>query len=217
MGLLCSETCNFPSYTPDFLYPKPLTISRMQKQKLVEKETLEANKECSNSVWVKTSDNCYVSETGLLYPADRFILANCGPIGFLQTNYTGDNDIASTARIGKAGKSSKAIARSTVPLPEPLQETETNGNFLINLTVGSDFADCRSCANITCGIQERFYFNQTVLAQCYQQTTSTNPNETYWYETTDFCFMKTVDFWQSLDDGMIILSLCPKCLSQNWT
>lgn len=27
-----------------------------------------------------------------------------------------------------------------------------------------------------------------------------NPNETYWYFTTDFCYVREVDFWESLFD-----------------
>jgi hypothetical protein len=134
---------------------------------------------------------------------NRFTLANCGVIGFVQANYTGDYDVGSHARIGKA---SRVIQRSAepepidIPIPEPIEETEISANYLINLTVGNDFADCRTCANITCDLQQRYHFNHTVLAQCYQETTSANPNETYWYETTDFCFVETVDFWESLDD-----------------
>jgi len=37
--------------------------------------------------------------------------------------------------------------------------------------------------------------------QCYAETNSTDPNEVYWYETTDFYYVREVDFWQSLDDG----------------
>jgi hypothetical protein len=154
---------------------------------------------------VKTTDNCYVSETGFANPANRFILANCGAIGFLQVNYTGEYDVGEAA--ARIGKPSKAIPRSAeaapddIPLPEPLEETEIGSHFLINVTVGNDFAACRTCANVTCDLQQVYRFNQSVFAQCYEETTSSNPNETYWYETTDFCFAKVVDFWQSLDDG----------------
>lgn len=171
----------------------------------------ELTEECSNSTWVKSTDNCYVSETGLAFPANRFLLANCGVIGFLQANYTGDNDGGSVARIGKASKVVPRSANSDpadIPLPKPLQETAISSNFLINLTVGNDFADCRTCANVTCDLQQVYRFNHTVLAQCYEETMSSNPNETYWYETTDFCFVKTVDFWQSLDDGKLVLFSC---------
>jgi hypothetical protein len=163
---------------------------------------------------VKTTDNCYVSETGLAYPANRFALANCGAIGFLQANYTGDHGAAGhAARIGKAAK---AIPRSVdsepidIPPAEPVEETDIGASYLISLTVGNDFADCRSCASVTCDIEEVYRFNQTVLAQCYKETTSANPNETYWYETTDFCFVKTLDFWQSFDDGKLLVHLSLK-------
>lgn len=36
--------------------------------------------------------------------------------------------------------------------------------------------------------------------QCYVDTGATNPNETYWYETIDFCYVREVDFWESLFD-----------------
>ncbi|KAA8574830.1 hypothetical protein EYC84_004075 [Monilinia fructicola] len=35
----------------------------------------------------------------------------------------------------------------------------------------------------------------------YENTfTNPNPNETYWYLTTDFCYVREVDFWESLFD-----------------
>jgi hypothetical protein len=53
-------------------------------------------------VWLKTTNNCYISETCLADPINRFTLANCGMIGFLQANYTGDYDVGNTAKIRKA-------------------------------------------------------------------------------------------------------------------
>jgi len=71
-------------------------------------------------VWVKTTNNRDISETGLADPINRFILANCGVIGFLQANYTGDYDIGNTAKIRKAFKGIQRSAESElggIPLP----------------------------------------------------------------------------------------------------
>lgn len=132
----------------------------------------------------------------------------CGAIGFLQLNYTlsttdSETDTEAVARIGKVSKVAK---RSPIPepvplaLPKPIQETASSANYLINLTVGEDYAYCHTCANSTCGVQQKYGFNETVLMQCYKETDSTNANETAWYETTDFCWVREVDFWESLYD-----------------
>jgi len=156
-----------------------------------------------DNIWLKTTDNCYVSETGLEDNAKSLNIDNCGPVGFIQTNYTGAYSVG-TARIGKkAPKMSKRSANpepAPIPLPEPIQETTIGSNYLINLTVGEDYAYCHTCANTTCDVQQRYAFNHSVLMQCYVQTNSTDPNDVDWYETTDFCYVREVDFWESLDD-----------------
>jgi hypothetical protein len=47
--------------------------------------------------------------------------------------------------------------------------------------------------------------------QCYVDTGATNPNETYWYETVDFCYVREVDFWESLFDR----EYCPEVKGEN--
>jgi hypothetical protein len=138
-----------------------LTKFLMREHIYLHESRNQTDKRCSNSTWLKTADHCYVSETGLAYPANRFTLANCGAIGFLQANYTGDYDSGTTARIGKASKVTQRSADSEpvdIPLPEPIEETGIGANYLINLTVGNDHVDCRSCANVTCDIQEIYHF-----------------------------------------------------------
>ena len=158
--------------------------------------------------WLKTTDNCFVSETGLNDLASDLSVENCGAIGFLQVNYTlstSDNE-TETGAVARIGKVSKVAKRSPNPepapiaLPEPMKETAFSANYLINLTVGEDYAYCYTCANSTCDVQQKYGFNHTVLMQCYKETNSTNPNETAWYETTDFCWVREVDFWESLYD-----------------
>jgi hypothetical protein len=47
----------------------------------------------SNRTWLNTTDNYYVSETGLADPINRFTLDNRVAIGLLQAKSTGDYDL----------------------------------------------------------------------------------------------------------------------------
>lgn len=64
--------------------------------------------------------------------------------------------------------------------------------YLINVTVGEEYAYCRSCAKDSCKTEKTYEFNDEVWLQCL-----TNSNGTWWSETTDFCYMKNSDFWES--------------------
>lgn len=144
--------------------------------------------------WLKTTDNCYVAEVGLHQPADKDVLDNCGPIGFIQANWTGDAKVAS-----------RSLKPITLPSPEtpPNVGTDLNSHYLVNITVGEDYAFCHSCPNSTCDIVGKYAWKHEVWVQCYvDNLDATNANETYWYETTDFCYVHEGDFEQSLFDRM---------------
>ncbi|KAE8451362.1 hypothetical protein EG329_003991 [Mollisiaceae sp. DMI_Dod_QoI] len=146
-----------------------------------------------DTTFLKTTDNCYVAEVGLQDLANKDILDNCGPVGFLQPNDT----------VLKRGKSSRSLEPITLPTlakdPEPV--TDINSQYLLNITVGEDYAYCYSCANSTCDIVTRYPWAHEVWVQCYvDNEAASNPNETWWYETTDFCYVHEGDFEQSLFD-----------------
>lgn len=130
--------------------------------------------------WLKTTNNCYVAQKNLYSKPDITYLDNCGPIPLLEKekhdNENGTSDV---------NKRDAAPA----PIPEPA----TLGTmYLINVTVGEEYAYCRTCPKESCKAKLRYKFNQEVWLQCI-----TDQNGTFWSETTDFCYVKSSDFWQS--------------------
>ena len=89
-----------------------------------------------------------------------------------------------------------------VPLPAPLAEasSELHKRYLINITVGEDYAYCHEKPVGTSKVLTKYEFATGVWMQCYQSTDSTHPYETAWYKTTDFCYVREVDFFESLYD-----------------
>lgn len=157
-------------------------------------ETILSCRLTKSRTWLKTSDNCYVAEVGLYQPGNKDILDNCGPIGFIQANWTGSKR--------EASPSPEPITLPSSETP-PQIGTDLKSHYLVNITVGEDYAFCHSCANSTCDIVGRYPYGHEVWVQCYvENVASTNPNETYWYETTDFCYVHEGDFEQSLFDRM---------------
>jgi hypothetical protein len=127
--------------------------------------------------------------------ANKATLDNCGPIPFLQINQTGTVD----------PDNKRSAMPEPVPEPEPEPAAEAEGNlldkrYLVNFTVGEDYAVCHSCPQSSCSTIKKYPWDTSVWLQCYEMTTSTNPNETYWLYTTDFCWVREVDFWESLFD-----------------
>ncbi|KAF2801055.1 hypothetical protein K505DRAFT_403638 [Melanomma pulvis-pyrius CBS 109.77] len=135
--------------------------------------------------WMKTTNNCYVAQKGLYSKPDITYLDNCGPIPFLEllyhTNDTGTDDPDTTTPVTPISK------RDALPVP-----VDQGVNYLINVTVGEDYANCRTCPKETCKLEKRYPFNTEVWLQCLVET-----NGTWWSETTDFCYVKNSDFWES--------------------
>lgn len=148
-----------------------------------------------DSTWLKTKDNCYVAEIGLEAKADRSKIDYCGPVGFLQLNYTGPAKREADAEPAPVPVTDAKPA----PVPEPIHEN-IQKRYLINITVGEDYAKCHTSPNSTSSVVKKYPFDHKVWMQCYVDTGATNPNETYWYETIDFCYVREVDFWESLFD-----------------
>ncbi|KAH7384639.1 hypothetical protein BKA66DRAFT_416872 [Pyrenochaeta sp. MPI-SDFR-AT-0127] len=134
--------------------------------------------------WLKTTNNCYVAQKNLYSKPDLTYLENCGPIPLLEIekhhNENGTSDV---------NKRSADPAPAPVPVPEP---ASLGLMYLINVTVGEEYAYCRSCAKDSCKTEKTYEFNDEVWLQCL-----TNSNGTWWSETTDFCYMKNSDFWES--------------------
>ena len=84
----------------------------------------------------------------------------------------------------------------------PLAEAsaELHKRYLINITVGEDYAFCHQKPVGTSKVVKKYEFGTGVWMQCYESTDSTIANESYWYKTTDFCYVREVDFFESLFD-----------------
>lgn len=130
-----------------------------------------------NRYWMKTTNNCYVAQKNLYSKPDITHLDNCGPIPPLE--YEKHNNENGTSEVNK---------REAAPASKPM-----NAMYLVNVTVGEEYAYCRSCPAEKCKSEKRYEFNQEVWLQCL---TRKDPNEA-WGETTDFCYMKTSDLWES--------------------
>jgi hypothetical protein len=131
---------------------------------------------------------------GLQDPANKDILDYCGPIGFIQLNDTVPYP-----------KQRSTPALSPVALHDLARSPKTgislNAQYLANITVGEDYANCYSCANsTTCNLVTRYRFEEEVWVQCWYIAPDGTGDDQYWYETTDFCYVREVDFFQSLFD-----------------
>ena len=135
---------------------------------------------------MKTTDNCYVAQIGLEEPADKSTLDYCGPVGFLQLNYT-----VPEKRAAKMEHPDEA---------RTLTFNNLQKRYLLSLTVGEDYAPCYASPTSSSELKRQYEWNHSVWTQCYVNIETTNPNETYWYLTTDFCYVREVDFWESLFD-----------------
>lgn len=155
--------------------------------------------------WMKTTNNCYVAEKSLYSKPDITYLDPCGPIPLMdpvdhQGNGTVLDEVATASPINRHSHH----RRAPTPRPESLPST-FGTSYLINVTVGEDHAYCRSCPDEKCRVEKSYRFNQEVWLQCLAEN-----NGTWWSETTDFCYVKNSDFWESPEGD------CESNLSDSW-
>lgn len=152
--------------------------------------------------WFKTTNNCYVSQQGLYEKPDRDSLDYCGPIPLLEiANHNNENGTSEVNKREPEPEASELIERD--PAPAPVEEAPRKSflssllaraeKYLIQVTVGEEYAYCRECPKDSCKSQKRYEYNQSVVLQCLVRP----ENDTYWSQTTDFCYMKSSDFWES--------------------
>jgi hypothetical protein len=131
---------------------------------------------------MKTTNNCYVAQKHLYSKPDITYLDWCGPIPLLETekhwNENGTSDIDAVEKRGMLQRKGEA------EMMRP--------SYLINVTVGEDFAECHAEPSKESPVEKRYVFDEEVWLQCI-----TERNETYWSETIDFCYVDNKDFWQS--------------------
>ncbi|EHK96294.1 hypothetical protein M7I_8001 [Glarea lozoyensis 74030] len=109
-----------------------------------------------DSVWVKTTQNCYVSETGLVTKPDRSKLDNCGPIPFLQLNQT---------------------TKGTPQTSEPDEKRappnlDLDKRYLVDFLVGEDFAVCYKNYTTAAPVVKKYKWDTKVAAQCFEDENS---------------------------------------------
>jgi hypothetical protein len=127
---------------------------------------------------MKTTNNCYVSRKHLSTKPDLTYLDNCGPVPLLEPEK--HNNENGTSDVNK---------RNAKP-------SSFGAMYLINVTVGEEYAYCRSCPKTTCKSQKRYEFNQDVWLQCVTNQ-EFNGTSQWWSQTTDFCYVQNSDFWES--------------------
>jgi hypothetical protein len=139
---------------------------------------------------MKTTNNCYVAQKNLYSKPDITYLDPCGPVPYLEPekhnneNGTSDND-----------------KRSPTPVPDSLRV-----QYLVNVTVGEDNAHCRNCPHASCKTEKVYKFDQQVWLQCVTDS-GLNGTAEWWSETTDFCYVKDTEFWES-PEGDCKFAMC---------
>jgi hypothetical protein len=114
---------------------------------------------------MKTTNNCYVAQKNLYSKPDITYLDSCGPIPLLEiANHNNENG---SSEVNKRDDLTSEIKDRSVM-------------YLVNVTVGEDYANCRTCAKESCRVQQRYSFNQEVWLQCITNTNGTQ----WWSETT---------------------------------
>jgi hypothetical protein len=131
--------------------------------------------------WMKTTNNCYVAQKNLYSKPDITYLDPCGPIPFIESAF--HNNENGTSDVNK---------RDAFPTPH----VDLSAMYLVNATIGEEYAYCRSCANETCEVDVTYEFDQEVWVQCVTETGGSY-NGTWWTLTTDFCYVLNTDYWQS--------------------
>ncbi|KAF2812368.1 uncharacterized protein BDZ99DRAFT_265425 [Mytilinidion resinicola] len=153
----------------------------------------------NDPMWLKTTQNCYVAQIGLAHPANTSALDFCGPIPFLEL-------INAANRSGSDSPDSPTDPEDTDKPAEIPHLLIRSANYLINVTVCEDYAYCRSCPHLNCTVERAYEFGTQIWLQCL--VASTAPNETFWSETTDWCFVRSEDLWESPEGDYYKFPLC---------
>ncbi|KAB8304239.1 hypothetical protein EYC80_003656 [Monilinia laxa] len=163
-----------------------------------------------DSTWLRTSDDCYVTQYDLAnyvgeYETDLSFCGQDSTIEHITTaptttkyntecNICDDNSSCETIKYLKYGTDITVTCWTDL------------GSLVINdrekqLYSGEDYARCYETPSSSSRLVKRYEWDHGVWVQCYENNfTNPNPNETYWYFTTDFCYVREVDFWESLFD-----------------
>ncbi|KAF2830840.1 hypothetical protein CC86DRAFT_402844 [Ophiobolus disseminans] len=159
-------------------------------------------------IWLKTTNNCYVAQKNLYSKPDITYLEPCGPIPHLEIAV--HNNENGTSEVNKRDASESDVEeRDTIA--EPVPELADRGlMYLVNVTVGEEYAHCRKCPSLSCQTEKIYEFNQELWLQCL--ALGKNGTEViesdYWSQTTDFCYVHGTDLWESLSGDFYRFPRC---------
>ena len=190
------------------LLAMPTTRTKLSMTRTVSYHTkIEDDAHWTSRTWLKTTDNCYVAQIGLTQKADKSQLDPCGPIPPLSLNSTYEPPEAKLT-------SPESLLPATLHKPDQKIDANLQKRYLVNVTVGEDYALCHREPTSNSTVQRRYGWEQELWLQCLERNDDTPDfNETYWSLTTDFCFVRSVDLWQSPegDSEFHMLSLGKLC------
>lgn len=138
---------------------------------------------------MKTTDNCYVAQIGLTKKPNKNDLDPCGPIPFLEVNY-----------MYEALRTARSPLKPPSLIPSAIK-AKVAKRYLQNATVGEDFAPCYETPTNSSRVLKKYVWEQQVLSQCYEGADeSTVDGPQYWLFTTDFCYLRSKDLFESPSD-----------------
>lgn len=140
-----------------------------------------------DSYWMKTTNNCYVAQKNLYSKPDITYLENCGPVPLMDIAY--HNNENGTSEVNKRDTTDRDIGDRDTD-PRPILELASRGlMYLVNVTVGEEYAPCRSCPSLNCEPEKTYEFDQEIWLQCItlavNATDEPRFNESsYWAQST---------------------------------
>ncbi|TVY35915.1 hypothetical protein LOCC1_G006187 [Lachnellula occidentalis] len=145
------------------------------------------------SIWLRTTTLCYAAQKGLEHKIDTSSLDNCGPLPRLDVNSTSPSSKHSRG----ASRATRPTKRKPKPVPKPTLQLQPR--YLINVTVGEDYASCHEEPNTSAPLIKRYPWLTQVFLQCLSPPVDdpADPGATWWDLTTDFCYVRSVDFFES--------------------
>ncbi|PKS12549.1 hypothetical protein jhhlp_000757 [Lomentospora prolificans] len=138
-----------------------------------------------NTYWYKTTDNCYVSGSGLWEAPDQSKLENCGPSFGPQVQKPPNIPVDKPTRASEE--------------EQPAEDSTLAKRWLAEALIGEEYSYCRTCpsaVNTTCETVKTYEYNQTVITQCVAGN-----KEGRWMLTTDWCYVNATEFWNPPGDN----------------
>ncbi|RDL39868.1 uncharacterized protein BP5553_04208 [Venustampulla echinocandica] len=140
-----------------------------------------------DTVYVKTTDDCFTGQAMLTHHVDLDDVPNCGPLARREVNRT-----------------STFKGRSLPPVPEPVK---LQPRYLINVTVGEDWAKCHELPSLESPVVRAYPWDRHIIIQCTSPYYNGSGTGNFGL-TTDFCYVSGDDIWQSIMGDYIYMPRC---------